>query len=915
MNEDFSQKVDQWKADIIARGSQNPFEALRDEVLQFLDAAKQYLICENPWCEAKVPLSEYTDHLSICSPKRWHKCIRCNQRVDNDKMQQHRANCTLVVCQSCGEFVFPRMLQLCPKLLLQPRSNSPHPETSLSTTPRADREVTWSPHDDNVKNLQALWRTFNARRRFQNLAFRLVWDRMEFARETKLAKGANHSESLSAYSSWTRRSSSVTVLSPKGSNLKPSSIETLERLESEIQREHTPEDFATLLKLVEHDSIVPYDIADDLVRDATRILRLRPSVCNVAIPTKGEVIVVGDLHGQLKDLLHILRAEGLPSAERVFVFNGDFVDRGPQGCEVLLLLFALLCTFPQQVFLNRGNHEDRNTNREYGFLVEVQTKYEDSDIFDEISKAYRVMPLVHVVDSRILVVHGGLPRQVVPLQRINHIGHIRDIPTCEQIDEDDELLVDLLWSDPVEHFKSRSIGLRHVGANWRTSSRGCGVEYTAAHTEEFLQHVGLEMVVRSHEMVAGGYQVMHNGKSITVFSASDYCGVSMNRAAIIAFNTQSPDPSFRTWFLRESLSKRHRRRDESPPDTPLELHEPAVPMHLLSMEQGDCLSQIREFIWSNRFTLMSNFSSSDIMHVGYVTKVEWSEIMRRVSLLPLPWYFLCPFIADVVTFQEIPAVKYTQFLASVDSRCGCQHQVAWVEEKIQAIFSELDLPSDLQERRSTGDRFRAQSFTDFSPLLRSSPSSDIIDFNTFCITVRTKSKIAARLDDNELFIIFLYFDRRKMGHVSILDVTRVAESLIDEEESVEVVDGDQLRKGAPGKGWMYQSMMQLQHFFLFGQRRGLQATFRLLDRDGNGSLDFGEFKKVLRRLNKQLQHPIDEAQMEEMFLVVDVDGNGSVDIDEFVGYFSVLDLRDQTRRMSYVDRVKADIAASPKTVG
>lgn len=53
---------------------------------------------------------------------------------------------------------------------------------------------------------------------------------------------------------------------------------------------------------------------------------------------------------------------GLPSAENPYVFNGDFVDRGKKGLEVLLLLLAVLLVFPDGVFLNRGNHEDHVMN-------------------------------------------------------------------------------------------------------------------------------------------------------------------------------------------------------------------------------------------------------------------------------------------------------------------------------------------------------------------------------------------------------------------------------------------------------------------------------------------------------------------------------------------------------------------------
>ncbi|GET92343.1 serine/threonine protein phosphatase-like protein [Leishmania tarentolae] len=57
-----------------------------------------------------------------------------------------------------------------------------------------------------------------------------------------------------------------------------------------------------------------------------------------------------------------------------FVFLGDYVDRGPRGLEVIVLLLALKVEYPQHVFLLRGNHEEARTNRLYGFFDECRTK-------------------------------------------------------------------------------------------------------------------------------------------------------------------------------------------------------------------------------------------------------------------------------------------------------------------------------------------------------------------------------------------------------------------------------------------------------------------------------------------------------------------------------------------------------------
>jgi serine/threonine-protein phosphatase 5 len=47
-------------------------------------------------------------------------------------------------------------------------------------------------------------------------------------------------------------------------------------------------------------------------------------------------------------------------------------------------------------------------------------------------------------------------------------------------------------------------------------------------TARFLALNGLKLLIRSHQVADEGYEVLHNGQCVTVFSASNYCGTTGN---------------------------------------------------------------------------------------------------------------------------------------------------------------------------------------------------------------------------------------------------------------------------------------------------------------------------------------------------------------------------------------------------
>ena len=114
-----------------------------------------------------------------------------------------------------------------------------------------------------------------------------------------------------------------------------------------------------------------------LCEKAKEIFIEESNVQNVSAP----VIICGDIHGQIYDLLELFKKGGdMPSSR--YVFMGDYVDRGYNGVEVLELLLALKIKYPEHITLLRGNHESRQICFAYGFYEEITRKYGNANAWE-----------------------------------------------------------------------------------------------------------------------------------------------------------------------------------------------------------------------------------------------------------------------------------------------------------------------------------------------------------------------------------------------------------------------------------------------------------------------------------------------------------------------------------------------------
>lgn len=238
----------------------------------------------------------------------------------------------------------------------------------------------------------------------------------------------------------------------------------------------------------------------DLINEAMKTYPKPKSVVSV----NDNVVIVGDLHGNLHDLLRILKKCGKPDVQK-YVFLGDYVDRGQYSLEVIVLLLTFRVLYPHSITLIRGNHEIAEINVKYGFHLNIAQVYGQTNLWDLFNDVFALFPYAAVVQKDIFCVHGGLSQHA---KTINDIKSVH-VPTLEFCD----LVNDLLWSDPGDSPEK-----------FIPNRRGLGCQFNSSATKDFLRQNNFSCIIRGHQCVSNGIECKHGDDVITVFSSSNYSG-------------------------------------------------------------------------------------------------------------------------------------------------------------------------------------------------------------------------------------------------------------------------------------------------------------------------------------------------------------------------------------------------------
>lgn len=245
------------------------------------------------------------------------------------------------------------------------------------------------------------------------------------------------------------------------------------------------------------------------------------------IYTDGKYNVVGDLHGQFFDFLKMLDLIG--QGEKI-IFLGDYVDRGYNSVELMIYLLIMKLIDTDKIIMLRGNHENRSQTAVYGFEEECLLKY-DRYVYWKFCELFEYLPMITIVNQKYFCVHGGISPDLT----------LEWLKSQDRVQEYSEIST-ILWGDPVDSIEM-----------FEESQRGAGFLYGRKAVKKFLENVGCEYLVRSHQLVSDGYEEKFDGRCITVWSAPNYCYRCKNIASFMVIDNEA-----HKYVLFEAASEQYR---------------------------------------------------------------------------------------------------------------------------------------------------------------------------------------------------------------------------------------------------------------------------------------------------------------------------------------------------------------------
>lgn len=229
----------------------------------------------------------------------------------------------------------------------------------------------------------------------------------------------------------------------------------------------------------------PLDILGSSPEDADRLLdRLEDEVpshrgfVRIDVPGAREAVVIGDTHGDWRSTEAAVARFLDSPPDRMLIGLGDYVDRAPDDCGEgsvanALYLLAVAASYPDRVFLLRGNHE-----------LDAIIPVLPHDLPEEIDALWGPDP-DRYARLNALLERGPLAARTANGAYLAHAGFLLDASAGWEARLDrpgEEELLDLTWAECVESRIQRGVP-----------------RFTAVDLTRFLARADASIFLRGHD--------------------------------------------------------------------------------------------------------------------------------------------------------------------------------------------------------------------------------------------------------------------------------------------------------------------------------------------------------------------------------------------------------------------------------
>lgn len=165
--------------------------------------------------------------------------------------------------------------------------------------------------------------------------------------------------------------------------------------------------------------------------------------------------IVGDLHGNLHNLLEIFRKFGFPPKKK-YLFTGNITEFGEYSLEVVTLLLAYQVHYPSCVVLLRGTTESVSLGIYRGLWTDTNAMYKNPLVYEQIMKCFSTMPFVAILAGNIFC---GQPDT---LKKYNNVSEIRRVSSHIDLETEDKA-----YNQILKYYESYDIeqGNRFIAAS------------------------------------------------------------------------------------------------------------------------------------------------------------------------------------------------------------------------------------------------------------------------------------------------------------------------------------------------------------------------------------------------------------------------------------------------------------------